>query len=56
MQPLNDYLFENNLVILHPPLFLIKFEFSKVGVRGDWKTGVPGDKRSHGKEENLPQT
>jgi len=31
-------------VVLDLPLFLIKFEFLKVGVRGDRKTGVPGEK------------
>ena len=40
-------------MILHPPLFLIKFEFSKVGVHGDGKTGVPGEKGLRAKKRTY---
>ena len=40
-------------MVLHLPLFLIKFEFSKVGVCGDGKTGVPGEKGLRAKKRTY---
>ena len=40
-------------MVLHRPLFLIKFEFSKVGVCGDGKTGEPGEKGLRAKKRTY---